>query len=225
MARTKSYIYELPLNTNSGIEKALRTTLKAGAYLRNQLIKIYRKEAIRLKKSDEWKAICKLPQKTQNEKDIRNLIFSDTLEKYGFSPSHFERMAEAIRDSTWTGIHGHIQSHDTQAIAKQICKSYQNYLFFGKGGLPRFKKWRNVVSFEGKTNDAILIFRGDCLTWKKQKIPVIFRNNLYEKIALESRVKYCRVVQRKIKKTTRYFVQLILEGIPPQRIQSQKHFP
>jgi hypothetical protein len=57
--------------------------------------------------------------------------------------------------------------------------------------------------------------------WGKIKIPVKFReNDTYEKQALKDKVKYCRIVRKTIRGKYKFYLQLVLDGIPPSKRNS-----
>lgn len=47
------------------------------------------------------------------------------------------------------------------------------------------------------------------------------KNDEYAQIALENRIKYCRVLRRFIRGKYKYYVQIILEGVPPVKINKK----
>ncbi len=92
----------------------------------------------------------------------------------------------------------------------------------------RFHKARSVrhhsryddTSVEGKSKNSALNFRNGLLyIGRKHRYEVIIpRNDDYAKEALQTRtLKYVRLSKRTIRGKTRYFVQLILKGKPPQK--------
>ena len=98
---------------------------------------------------------------------------------------------------------------------------------FGNGGRPRFKsRHRGLHSLEGKTASANIIWlpKEKAFSWKR-RISVVVPTTAYASAALADptdpnkprKVKYCRVVRRVIRGRIRYFLQLVLEGLPPVR--------
>ena len=57
------------------------------------------------------------------------------------------------------------------------------------------------------------------IVWRKHVMPYMKPDTGYMKEALASdrRVKYCRIVRRTLKGVRRWFVQLVVEGLPPVR--------
>lgn len=67
-----------------------------------------------------------------------------------------------------------------------------------------------------------MVFEDNALSWSGLEIPCIVENNEVIAYGLkpEHRVKYCRLVRRKINSRNRFYVQLVLEGKP---YQNPKH--
>ena len=92
---------------------------------------------------------------------------------------------------------------------------------FRKAGRPRFKSFRRGLnSIEGTNNQEIMYKpeRG-AIVWRKHVMTYMKPDTGYMKEALASdrRVKYCRIVRGTLKGVRRWFVQLVVEGLPPVR--------
>ena len=94
-----------------------------------------------------------------------------------------------------------------------------------------FNKWDDFLSFEGKSNTTGIIYQDgkvyiNC-TPKRPKGGIILSVKLpnnknsdhwnYETRCLCDPTKYCRIVRKKFSSGWCYYVQLIQEGIPPQK--------
>src|SRR5690606_1450794 len=83
-------------------------------------------------------------------------------------------------------------------------------------------RYNEMNSLEGKSNNAGIRFKDNKLQWIGLSIPVIIKkNDVYAHIALNDRVKYCRIVRKLIRGKVKYYLQLILEGIPPKKTDSE----
>lgn len=87
-----------------------------------------------------------------------------------------------------------------------------------------FKKHGTLTSIEGKTNKSGIIFRGEngqyYVNLIGSKILVKVKPmDIYEKEALLNlkNIKYCRIIRKIIRGKIKYFVQLIIKGIPPRK--------
>jgi hypothetical protein len=95
-------------------------------------------------------------------------------------------------------------------------------LKFGEADKVNFIKYGEMYSFESSDNRQGIKFRDSIVIFNKLKIPVIVKkNDIYAQMALKNRVKYCRFIKKNIKGKDRYYVQLILEGIPPLKINKE----
>jgi len=81
----------------------------------------------------------------------------------------------------------------------------------------RFKGKNQMDSLEGKNNETGLRFRDNILMWSGLEIPcIIDPENKVIAYGLNHKVKYCRIVRRKINGKNRFYLQLICEGTPYQ---------
>lgn len=108
-----------------------------------------------------------------------------------------------------------IDSFTAQKTATRVWNAFSKMLF-GNADKVYFKKYNELNSVEGKSNNTGIRFKDNKLLWNGLKIPVIInKNDLYAIETLNSKVKYCRVLRKLIRGKYKYFIQLILEGIPP----------
>ena len=84
------------------------------------------------------------------------------------------------------------------------------------------KKYDELNSLEGKSNGTGIKFQDNRLVWNKLEVPAIIKkNDEYAQIALENRIKYCRILRRFIRGKYKYYIQLVLEGVPPIKINKK----
>lgn len=122
------------------------------------------------------------------------------------------------------GFTKRIGINEAQKIATRVWQGIERWLLH-QGGQPRFKSAkRGLHSVEGKSNKTGL--RWKAKTWTLEVLDLVIKAeapDAWQKEALLSatdpsgfkRVKYCRLVRRMIRGRMRYFVQLIVEGVPP----------
>lgn len=76
-------------------------------------------------------------------------------------------------------------------------------------------------SLEGKSNKTGIHFKNDRILWNGLKIPVIIDyNNYYEYQALQCDISYCRIVRKYVRNRYNYYVQMILKGNPPVKVDT-----
>ncbi|NJD54410.1 MAG: hypothetical protein FIB07_16295 [Candidatus Methanoperedens sp.] len=207
-SKTPSFVLELPLETTSVQETDILTRLEAGRHLYNACLGEALKRLDLIRQSKEYKKIIVLPAGKERTEKFRNLNG-----EYGFTEYALHDHAGTIRDS-W--IKEHINSHITQKIATRAFKAVQKKAF-GKAKNVRFKGKNQFDTLEGKNNLTGLIFRNNTLYWSGLEIPcMIDETNKVIAYGLKSehKIKYCRIVRRKIYSKNRFYVQLILEGKP-----------
>lgn len=102
--------------------------------------------------------------------------------------------------------------------------SYERYLT-KKSKKVYFKKAGEVISIEGKSNkQGIRFIDNKVFLSKTLSIPIIQKpHDMYATEILKDieegvrSVKYCRIIRKVIRGKKRYFVQLVLDGIPPTK--------
>lgn len=110
---------------------------------------------------------------------------------------------------------------ESQAIADRVWTSINN-LISRKGKKVHFKKYGDVNSIENKNNKCGLRYWHNMITWKGLEFPLIIKSNdVYAQKAIQDRVKYCRILRKLIRGKYKYYVQLILEGIPPNKYNKE----
>lgn len=110
-----------------------------------------------------------------------------------------------------------IGSLESQAIADRVWTKFDK-LLHGDGEKVSFSKFGEYNSIENKWNKSGLKYdiKSNTIIWNKLTIPVIIKNNdLYAQKSIQDRVKYCRIVRKLIRGKYKYYVQLVMEGIPP----------
>ena len=141
----------------------------------------------------------------------RKVLFKRTRERYEFSDYAIQSFGTRIRHS-WIGEH--IDAHTGQKIATRAFNAVEKVLF-GKAKKIRFKGKNQLDSVEGKSNAAGIRWKGDRIEWSGLKLPALITSNdpviLH---GLNSKVKYMRLVRRKVSGRNRFYAQLVCEGKP-----------
>lgn len=117
-----------------------------------------------------------------------------------------------------------IDSFTAQKIASNVWKSYDK-LLFGNGEKVHFKNINKPLnSLEGKSNKTGIRYDSinNQLIWNGLKIDVVLDiNNKYETDALRDKICFCRIKRKFIRGKYKYYIQLILDGIPPIKVNQQ----
>ncbi len=215
-SKTPSFITELPLKTTPVQESTILVRLDTGRQLYNTCLGEGLTRLDLIRQSKEFQEIQKLPKTVDGEPNKeRTKAFTQLNKKYQFTEYDIHHYAAGIRDS-W--INEHIGIHIAQKIATRAFRAVQKKAFKIAKNV-RFKGKNQFDSLEGKNNATGLIFKDNILYWSGLEIPCIIdpENDLISYgLKPEHRVKYCRLVRRKINGKNRFYVQLILEGTPYQ---------
>ncbi|HWQ96352.1 MAG TPA: transposase [Candidatus Methylomirabilis sp.] len=205
---TPSFVLELPLNTNTVQESTILVRLDAGRQLYNACLGEALKRLDLLRQSKEFQQIRILPKGKP-----RAQAFNDLNKKFEFTQYSLHHYAVGIR-------HGWLQEHINVHIAEKIAARAFNAVqkkAFGKAKNVRFKGKNQFDTLEGQNNETGLIFENNNLKWADLEIPcIIDKENELMSYGLQHRVKYCRIVKRKVNGKNKFYVQLILEGKPYQ---------
>ena len=212
--KTPSFITELSLKTTPVQESTILVRLDTGRQLYNACLGEGLTRLDLIRQSKEFQAIQKLPKTKDGEPNKeRTDAFKQLNKKYRFTEYDIHHYAAGIRNS-W--INEHIGILIAQKIATRAFKAVQKKAF-GMAKNVRFKGKNQFDSLEGKNNTTGLIFRNNTLYWSGMEIPcIVDPDNDLISYGLKHRVKYCRLVRRKINDRNRFYVQLILEGTPYQ---------
>lgn len=212
--KTPSFITELPLKTTSADEATILVRLDAGRQLYHACLGESLERLALIQQSKEYQEIQKLPKTIDGEPNKeRTEAFKELNRKEGFTDYDIQHYATGIRNS-W--IDEHIGTHIAQKLATRAFNAVQKKAF-GIAKNVRFKGKNQMDSLEGKNNETGLIFRNNTLYWSGLEIPcIVDTDNDLISYGLNHKIKYCRIVRRKINSKNRFYLQLILEGTPYQ---------
>jgi putative transposase len=218
-SKTPSFVAEFPLHTTSADENTLDKRLDACRNIYNAMLQVMLALLHKMRQDPDWRIASHMPYKTKEEQKVRNAAFQTIKDRYDWNDERFQQLARQHRDACWIG--DHIGSHDCQSTVTRAFSAVEAYMFKTKGK-PRFKTRSRFRSIEGKSNKAIIIYKqkpNHTIHYGRLTLPMRLKRRdkkKWQAQALERRTKYCRVIKRTIKGRTRWFVQLVQEGLPPQ---------
>ncbi|MGO8951493.1 MAG: zinc ribbon domain-containing protein [Ktedonobacterales bacterium] len=219
--RTPSFICEIPLRVTPHDERVLLARLEAARALYNACLG----EAVRrwrlVRESRAYHQACHLPKKSQERVDA----FRAARAAYAFSEAALQAYAKDCRhDSYW--IEGHLDAPVGQKLASRAFQAVQR-VAFRQAKRVRFKGRHQFDTVEGKSNETGLTWWSDRVAWKGltllAHLPKLRHGQDLERRdpvlahGLAARVKYVRLVRRKIRGQNLFFAQLICEGMPYQK--------
>lgn len=229
MAKSKNnFILELKLNTNETDLAVLTKRFNIAETMYNKTLKFAIKQLKRMKENKVYKQTLKkyLEYKKLNDKENTKL-YSSLLNDIRLSYCLSEYQLHSFIKVQQNMYKKHIDSSTAQKIASTVWKAVSDILF-NDGRKLHFKKKGQLLSVEGKSNKTGIRYsiENNALTWNKLIIPVkIRKNDLFIQESLLRDIKFCRIVRKPFKHGFKYFLQLVLEGLPPvKRINSTGGF-
>ena len=211
MARktTSSFVLTLPLKTTISDESAINKYMELSRKYYNAILGKLLKRYYLMIQSKKYIQTCKMAKSTE-----RNKLFDKISEDFGLKGTAISKLITSLRVNEFKELGSHItiklESRAMQAIDK---------LRFGKAKKVSFIKYGEMFSFESSDNRQGIRFRDNKVKFNKLNIPIIIKpNDMYVEQVLQNRVKYCRIKREIIKGKNKYYVQLIMEGVPPIKI-------
>ena len=209
-ARSDSFIAEFPLQTSAADERALGIRLDAARQIYNAVLGECLRVLYLMRESRDWQRARAMPRGAE-----RTALFRAVLQRFDFKSSMADRFAIACKNGCWIG--DHLSSNETQKVALRAFQAVEQYAF-GKRGRPRFKRFIELHSVEGKTNAAGIRFKAGHLEWSGLRVPLmVAAHDLWQSEALAAKTKYCRLVRRRVRGRDRWYAQLVQEGTAPTK--------
>lgn len=223
-----TYSLELKLNTKKASDcRYLENYFREVAKISNTVRRFAMRRIERLKRDKKYRELLTQYIKLDKgeEKDAVSKKLSAVVWSYGLTKFHLQKTALDLRKNL-----RYVHSTVYQKICDQVWKGVEKVLY-ADGKRMHFKKWDDFLSFEGKSNTTGIIYQDgkvyiNC-TPKRPKGGIILSVKLpnnkdsdhwnYETRCLCDPTKYCRIVRKKFSSGWHYYVQLIQEGIPPQK--------
>lgn len=209
---TESYVLALKLNTSPEQNRWLEHAFWCGQQIYNVLVRHCRKQIRKLIQDPEYRELLAVRRKDDLSKKDKNRInqeLADIRRGYGLS----EYQLHAYVSLQQHRYQKYIDSLTAQKIASSVWRSVEKYLFYN-GKCIHFRKYDEFESMEGKKNTSGMRFKDGRLHWRGQVIQPQIRTD-YDRKALKSRVKYCRIQRKPVGTKYHYYLQLVLEGKPP----------
>lgn len=151
-------------------------------------------------------------ERTQKYIELNKLLKNHKLDEYSL-----------INDMTpmYKPFSKNIDNKTAQALASRAWEALEK-LIYSKAERVHFIKYGEMESIEGKWNKSGIIYRDKIIKWKKLKMAIVVKSNdKYAQKALQNRVKYCRILKKLVRGKYKYYIQLILEGVPPVKVNEK----
>ena len=228
-SKTPTFLLELPLKVDEGQAKRLRAHLEVARLFYNAVLSEGQSRLRRMKADPAWQAACAIPR---SHTAARAAAFAALRQQYGFSEYGLHEYAKTAR---CTFLAEHLDAVLAQTLATRAYRAL-NRVCLRQAKRVRFRsKARGLSSIENKRNDTGMRFvletpeegHHGYLMWKKDQLEAIIDwNDPTVSHGLDHRIKYARLLQRKASSPRaqgadahgfRYYVQLVLEGVPYQK--------
>ena len=198
-----NFILTLELKTEKWQEDVLDKRFNIGRQMYNACLDELYKRYNTMTERKEYKKVANMSKGKE-----RNRKFQELNKKYGLTEyslhTHIKSMQHHFKDN--------IDSFTAQKIATRVFRAFEKYMFH-QAKKVYFKKYSELNSLEGKSNKTGIRFKENKLEWNKLSIPVIIKkNDEYAHMALENKIKYCRILRKFIRGKYKYYIQLILDG-------------
>lgn len=208
-SKTASYVLTLQLKTEKFQEDILNNRFEKCRKIYNSCLGEALKRYNHMIESKEYQKNCK------NKDKNRNSIFNDVNKKYNLTEYDIIKFVTPLYN------YFKIDGSTGQKLASRAFKTIQK-LMFHTANKVNFIKEKELCSVEGATNRQGITYRNGIIKWNGLKIPIIIKqNDIYAQAAIQDNIKYCRIVRKLIRGKYKYYVQLILEGIPPIKTNKQ----
>lgn len=205
---SSSFVLTLPLQTNISDISALNKYFELSRRYYNAILGQLLNKYYLMIQSKKYQQIRKLQKSKERDKMFEQLEI-----EFGLRSTAINKLITSLRVNEFKVLGSHItiklQLRAMQAIEK---------LRFSNAKKVNFIKYNEMNSIESSDNKQGIKYRDGYIIFNKLKIPVIIdKNDIYSQKAIQSRIKYCRLKKEIIKNKEKYYVQLILEGIPPEK--------
>ena len=205
-----NYILTLPLKTEKYQEDILNKKFEECRKIYNACISQLHKRYNHMRESKEYQRITKMVKGKDRNKQFNNINKTYNLTEYSLH-SFVKPMTKYYNIDAMTG----------QKIATRAWDAFSGLIFHTAKHV-KCKAYGELNSIEGKSNKQGIRYRDNQLLFNKMIIPTIINpKDIYAEQSLENPIKYCRIKREMIKGKYHYYVQLILEGIPPSKLNNE----
>lgn len=214
--QTPSFVLTLPLKATASDIFALDKYFELSRRFYNAILSETLKRLNLTRQSKEYQKARKLPKGKGRNQEFKRIEL-----KYRFTKDLLDKFMTTLRINEFkilgSHITGKLQVRAWDAVDK---------LRFGKATRVNFiGKDYGLCSIEGKNNNQAIRFRDGIVEFNKLKMFVVInKKDEYAQMCLQNKIKYCRIKREMIKGRYHYYIQLVLEGIPPRKIDKNGNF-
>lgn len=212
MSILSNFTLTLKLDTEKYQEDILNKRLEISRNIYNSCLGELYKRYNHMRESKEYRKVVKMAKSKE-----RNKKFNELNNKYGLTEYSLHAYVKPMQHH----FKENIDSYTAQKIATRCFSAFQE-LMFHTANKVYFKKYGEMNSIEGKSNKTGIKFKDNKLIWNGLQInAIINKNDEYAHLALLNKIKYCRIVRKFIRGKYKYYIQLVLDGVPPIKIDKE----
>jgi hypothetical protein len=208
---TPSFVTELRLRTSRRDGMEIDKALDAGRMIFNACLGEALRRLDLMRESKAYRRTLAMSKGKDRTKAFKSLR-----EQYQFKDSAIQSFAIKCKNAA-PHIGNFLDAHTTQKVATRTFNACNRYSI-GESGRPRFKGKGQFGSLESKTNAAGIRYRDGMLLWRNIEVACIIDPE--DKViahGLTCKIKFCRIVRRRIGHKTKYYMQLVVGGMPYQK--------
>lgn len=210
--RSPSYILEFELIVRTQHErKVLEKKMRIAKSIYNACLGYCLKRLRAVKADQEYQRLLQEPKSAKRNRGLREIERA-----YGYSEYQTHAFSKEPRAHFGVALGSSV----VQKLATRAFQAVERVHYF-KAPKVRFKSKTDEMTVENKSNKSGLRRRGGKIIWGEIILDFkVAPNDHYAQEGLKDRTKYVRILRKKIRAKERYFVQLIQEGVPPQKARA-----
>ena len=211
-SKTPSYVLTLRLETEIHQEHKLFKRFELARNIYNACLGELYKRYSTLKQSKRYKTICKMEKGKQ-----RNKMFLELNKEFGLAEYSLHEFVRPMQHQ----FKQNIDSFTSQKIATRAFKAFEKVIY-KQGKKVRYKKHGEMHSLEGKTNSTGIRYKDGHIIWNGLVLrTIIKKNDVYAHLALRDKIKFVRIKRERFKGKYVYYAQLVLDGLPPRKYNTE----
>lgn len=207
-SKTDSYVLTLKLKTTKSDISALDKYFELSRRLYNALLDEGLKRFRLMRESKLYQQARK-----ETDKKTKSSLFKKAEEYANYDKFALNKYSTSLRVNEFKDI----DANTVQALSARAIQSIDR-MRFGNAKKVNFIRYNEMYSIEGLTNRQGIRFRSETLFFNDLKLECIVRkNDEYAELALQDKIKYCRIIKKQKGNRKIYYVQLVLTGLPPKK--------
>ncbi|WP_244905124.1 transposase [Sutcliffiella cohnii] len=210
-SKTPSYVLTLRIRTEIHQEHKLSKRFELSRGMYNACLRELLKRYTALKQSKKYRVVCKMGKGKK-----RNKLFSNLNKEFGLVEYSLHEFVKPMQHE----FKKNIDAFTSQKIATRAFRAFEK-LMYKQGKKVHFKKYGEMNSIEGKSNSTGIRYKNGNIFWNGLVLrTIVKKKDVYAHLALKDKIKFVRIKREWIKNKYVYYAQLVLEGTPPKKYNS-----